>query len=177
MTALVFVDTNIFVYAREPGEPDKRARAREWLEILWRDQRGRTSIQVLNEYYSLLTQRAKFRASRDIAWGDICELLEWNPQQLNGELLRQAYEIEGRYRLNWWDCLIVAAAQAQGCALLLTEDLQDKANYGGVTVRNPFTLAVAEEANAYHALPKIASRHRGRGRPRRVANRPATASS
>jgi predicted nucleic acid-binding protein len=177
MTALVFVDTNVFVYARETGDPAKRARAREWLEFLWRELRGRTSIQVLNEYYSLLTQRAKFRISRDIAWDDIRELLEWKPQELDGEILTLAYAIEGRYRLNWWDCLIVAAAQAQGCALLLTEDLQDKANYGGVTVRNPFTLAVAEEAGAYPPLPKIASRHRGRGRPRRVATRTAATSS
>jgi predicted nucleic acid-binding protein len=175
MTALVFVDTNVFVYARDNRDAAKRTRAREWLEILWRDMRGRTSIQVLNEYYSLLTRAAKFHVSRDVAWGDIRELLKWKPQELDGELLGQAFEIEGRYQLNWWDCLIVAAAQSQGCALLLSEDLQDGADYGGVTVRNPFTLGVAEAASTYVAAPKIASRHRGRGRPRKTAKRPSSA--
>ncbi len=61
MTALVFVDTNVLVYARETRDPVKRARAREWLEFLWRDLRGRTSIQVLNEYYAVLTQGTKHR--------------------------------------------------------------------------------------------------------------------
>ncbi len=50
MTVLVFVDTNIFVYARDTRDLAKRARASEWLEVLWQDLRGRTSIQVLNEY-------------------------------------------------------------------------------------------------------------------------------
>ncbi len=173
MTALVFVDTNIFAYAREPAEPAKRARAREWLDVLWRELRGRTSLQVLNEYYSLLTRRAKYRVSREVAWDDLCELFEWEPQEIDAGVLKRAYEIEGRYGLNWWDCLIVAAAQAQGCAVLLTEDLQDGATYGGVTVRNPFILSVEQEHATYVALPKLASRHRGRGRPRR--NPPGTA--
>ena len=177
MTALVFVDTNVFVYARDTRDLAKRARASEWLEALWRDLRGRTSIQVLNEYYALLTQRARFQVPREVAWDDVRELLEWNPQELDGEVLTRAHEVEERYRLNWWDCLIVAAAQAQGCALLLTEDLQDGANYGSVVVRNPFKLGVAEQSAAYTPSPKIASRHRGRGRPRKTPSRSTAAAS
>jgi predicted nucleic acid-binding protein len=167
MTALVFVDTNVLVYARETVDVVKRARAREWLEALWRDLRGRTSVQVLNEYYVVLTQGTKYRISRESAWDDVRELLEWKPQELDAEVLTRAHEIETRFQLNWWDCLIVAAAQAQGCALLLSEDLQDGANYGGVIARNPFKLGVAEQAAAYTPPPKVISRHRGRGRPRR----------
>ena len=175
MAALVFVDTNILVYARETEDPVKRARAREWLDVLWRDLRGRTSIQVLNEYYAVLTQGTKFRVPRDTAWDDVRELLEWNPQEIDSEVLTRAHEIESRFELNWWDCLIIAAAQAQACTLLLTDDLQDGANYGGVIARDPFKLAVAEQAAAYTPSPKIASRHRGRGRPRKSAKRPAEA--
>ncbi len=44
--------------------------------------------------------------------------------------------------------------------------MQDGADYGGVIVRNPFMLRVAEEATCIRAGPKsIVSRHRGRGRP------------
>jgi len=175
MAALVFVDTNILVYARETEDAVKRARAREWLEVLWRDLRGRTSIQVLNEYYAVLTQGTKYRVSRESAWEDVHELLEWNPQEIDAEVLTRAHEIESRFQLNWWDCLIVAAAQAQVCTLLLTEDLQDGTDYGGVVARNPFKLAVAEQAAAYTPSPKIASRHRGRGRPRKSAKHSAVA--
>ena len=168
MTALVFVDTDVLVYARDSRDAIKRARAREWLELLWRDLRGRTSTQVLNEYYSLLTQRAKFQVSPTAAWDDVRELLKWRPQEIDVETLTRAREVEMQYQLDWWDCLIVAAAQAQGCSLLLSEDLQDKASYGGVTVRNPFLLGVEQEHTAYAAPPKISSRHRGRGRPRKL---------
>ena len=176
MSGRVFVDTNVFVYARESSDPQKRARAREWLELLWKDLRGRTSIQVLNEYYSVVTQQARFKVDREDAWSDIAELLEWNPQDIDREVMARAYEIEGRYHLNWWDCLIVGAAQAQDCVLLLTEDMQDGAQYGSVIVRSPFTLRIADEAGAYTLPPRLSSRHRGRGRPRRNP-RPATAAS
>src|SRR5690349_24742072 len=105
MTALVFVDTNVLVYARDSRDAVKRARAREWLELLWRDLRGRTSTQVLNEYYSLLTQRAQFRVDRNLAWDDVRELLKWKPQEIDVETLTRAREIELNYQLNWWDCL------------------------------------------------------------------------
>jgi predicted nucleic acid-binding protein len=48
-TALVFVDTNVFLYARDAGEPTKQPRAAAWLEQLWRERSGRTSMQVLSE--------------------------------------------------------------------------------------------------------------------------------
>lgn len=166
MIAPVFVDTNIFVYARDPRDPAKRARAAEWLDLLWREQRGRTSAQVLGEYYSVVTRKATMGVTPEVAWEYVRALMAWNPQQIDSALLARAYVIEDQHRINWWDCLIVAAAQAQGCALLLTEDLQDKAEYAGVTVRNPFLLSVAEEGSAYTVPQRLASRHRGRGRPR-----------
>lgn len=55
--------------------------------------------------------------------------------------------------MSWWDSLIVAAAQLQNCCLLLSEDLQNGATYGGVTVRNPFELGVAEARATYTAVP------------------------
>jgi hypothetical protein len=61
--------------------------------------------------------------------------------------------------------MVVGAAQLQDCALLLTEDLQDGAVFGGVTVRSPFTLAAEEPPAGYAVTPVPRSRHRPRGRP------------
>jgi hypothetical protein len=63
--------------------------------------------------------------------------------------------------------MVVGAAQLQDCAILLTEDLQDGAVFGGVTARSPFTLAAGGSAAAYVAGPGAKSRHRSRGRPKR----------
>jgi predicted nucleic acid-binding protein len=168
MTALVFVDTNVLIYARDPRDPMKRATASEWLRMLWNHERGRTSVQVLNEYYDVLTRKFHPAVKREDVWDDVQHYLSaWNPQSLDSEVLDSAHEIEVRYRLNWWDCLVIAAAQVQSCVLLLSEDLQDGADYGGVIVRSPFTLRIAEESGAYSMPPRQLSRHRGRGRPRR----------
>lgn len=86
--------------------------------------------------------------------------------ELLRERMRESREIEQRYRLSWWDSTVVGAAQLQDCALLHTEDLQNGAVFGGVTVRSPFTLAV-EESRATYSLPSTVQRHRPRGRPRR----------
>jgi predicted nucleic acid-binding protein len=48
MTAPVFVDTNILLYARDAA---RQPLAAQWLEYLWREQIGCTSAQVLSEYY------------------------------------------------------------------------------------------------------------------------------
>jgi predicted nucleic acid-binding protein len=169
MTAAVFVDTNVFIHARDSREPRKQRIAASWIQHLWQVQAGRTSVQVLSEYYVNVTRRLPLRLSPDEAWDDVQTLLAWNPQAVDRHVLEAAREIERRYRLHWWDSQIVAAADMQGCTLLLTEDLQDGASYGGVTVRSPFTLAVSEAASAYAATPAPASRHRPRGRPRKVA--------
>lgn len=88
----------------------------------------------------------------------------------NTTVIECGREIERRYRLSWWDSLVVAAAQLQGCTLLLSEDMQDRMVLGGVTVRNPFTLRANEAATANAAGPSARSPHRSRGRPRSTDN-------
>lgn len=166
MSGLIFVDTNVFVYARQSSEPLKQPIAEQWLESLWNGQTGRTSVQVINECYFTLTRKLKPGLRSDEAWDYVHELFAWNPQPIDRDVALRAKEFERRYRLNWWDSLIVGAAQAQCCTLLLTEDLRDRAVYGGVTVRNPFTLGVSEAAVEYAATPTTRP-YRPRGRPKR----------
>ena len=167
MSATVFVDTNVFVYARDAAEPNKQPAAAAWIRELWVEQRGRTSIQVLTEFYATVTRTLDPGLNPDEAWDDVHALFAWNPQPVDRSVLGLARRIERRYRLSWWDALIVAAAELQSCAVLLTEDLQHGATYGSVRVRNPFVTGIAEPEVLY-AAPKPVSRHRARGRPRRV---------
>jgi predicted nucleic acid-binding protein len=168
MTAAIFVDTNIIVYAHDTSEPTKQPLARRWLDHLWEERNGRTSTQVLDEAYHNLTRKLQPGLSREQGWEIVNDLLVWAPQPVDSDLLRRAREIERAHKLSWWDSLIVAAAQTQNCSLLLSEDLQDRATYGSVTVRNPFTLGVSEAAATYASVPSARSPHRSRGRPRRL---------
>jgi predicted nucleic acid-binding protein len=167
MTGKCFVDTNVLVYVRDKAQPAKKAVAEEWMDRLWRERSGRTSIQVLNELYATLTRKFRNQLRSDEAWDDVRALLAWDPQPIDGELLTRAHEIERRYRISWWDSLIVAAAQLQDCGTLLTEDLQAGMIFGSVTVRDPFNLRVQEPSATYSVAVKLPSRHRPRGRPRK----------
>ncbi len=163
--ATVFVDTNVFVYARQAHEAEKQPVAAQWIDRVWRDQTGRTSLQVLGECYVTLMRRLEPAPPPAIAWDYVRSLVAWKPQPIDESVLHRAFEIEQRHRLNWWDCQIVASAQLQGCAVLLTEDLQDGAVYGGVTVRNPFTLRISDELAAYVLTDIELPAHPRRGRP------------
>lgn len=165
MTGPCFVDANVFLYSRDPRHSAKHERANAWLDLLWREDRGRTSMQVLSEYYYNATRKLRPVVPPGEAWTRVRTFFAWNPQPIDEPLLRRAHEVEQRWRLSWWDSMVVAAAQLQDCAVLLTEDLQDGGVYGALTVRSPFTLSVEERAPAYAVTP-LASRHRPRGRPK-----------
>ena len=165
MTGPCFVDANVFVYARDPRDAQKQARAANWIGHLWRERLGRTSFQVLSEFYTVVTRKLTPRVADDLAWEEVTRYFSWGPHAADETLLRRAREIEQRFRLSWSDSMVVAAAQLQDCALLLTEDLHDGVMFGAVTVRSPFTLAVGEPSATYEAARAV-SRHRPRGRPR-----------
>lgn len=166
MSTLVFVDTNVLIYAYEAADPVKSARSREWLTKLWRDRSGRTSMQVLSECYSNLTR--KLRLAPEAVWDDVASFFAWRPLAIDEGVLRRAREVQRRYQISWWDSMIVAAAQLQDCQVLLTEDLQDGMVFGTLAVRSPFS-SVLEQPLAAYTLERAAPLHRPRGRPKRVA--------
>jgi len=166
MTEPVFVDANVLIYVYDARVAAKQGAAIAWIDHLWSKSSGRTSAQVLSEFYTVVTRKLKPGLTQDDAWRQTERYLAWKPQAIDDTVMRRAREIERRHRLSWWDAMVVAAAQLQDCALLLTEDLHDGAAYGSVTVRSPFTLAVDEPRAAYQVAP-VASRHPPRGRPRK----------
>jgi predicted nucleic acid-binding protein len=138
---LVFVDTNVLVYFRDSTEPDKQRRAAAWMAHLWDTGQGRVSMQVLREYYVSVTRKLDPGLTRAEGREDVLALRAWNPLQPELGLLDEAWTVEDRYGLSFWDASIVAAARRLGCAVLLTEDLQDGQDLGGVVVRDPFAHA------------------------------------
>lgn len=136
---MCFVDTNVLVYARDDAEPWKRDRAREIMARLWHATGGRLSQQVLIEFYATVTGKLRPGLPREEAIADVRELSAWNPIPPSLPLFEAAWQLEDRYGFSWWDSLIVAAALAQNCTTLLTEDLQDGLEIDGLRIVNPFS--------------------------------------
>ncbi|HEX4296239.1 MAG TPA: PIN domain-containing protein [Rhizomicrobium sp.] len=56
-------------------------------------------------------------------------------------------DLLSRYNLSAWDARLLAVCNAHDCEYLLSEDIQDGARYGKVTVINPFDPANADVLN------------------------------
>ena len=115
MTGPFFVDTNILVYARDKSESEKQPQARAWLEFLWKAHQGRISMQVLQEYYQVVTRRLRPGLQSDIAREDIRDLMSWRPIAVGRQVVEEAWALEDRFQLSWWDALIVGAARQLRC--------------------------------------------------------------
>jgi predicted nucleic acid-binding protein len=133
-----FVDTNVLVYARDLRAGEKHRAARRWMENLWNTHDGRLSYQVLQEFYVTVTMKLKPGMTVDAARRDVRALLEWKPRPVDQSVIEGAWMIQDRFRVSWWDALIVSSAQAAECEILLSEDFQEGQDFGGVRVVNPF---------------------------------------
>src|SRR5271167_3822728 len=136
MTAPVFVDSNVFLYALDKADLKKQQAARNWRAELWKSRRGRLSFQVLGEFY--VNAIRLLPKARDEARSEVRDLLAWRPVVTDAALLERGWKIQDRYQLSYWDALIVAAAGASSCRYLLTEDLQAGQKLDGIEVVNPF---------------------------------------
>ena len=141
MTApLLFLDTHVLLYGIDDLDPVKRDRAQGWLAACWRRQCGRVSTQVMNEFYWNARRKFSSRLTTEEARMIVRRYQNWNPWQLDQNTVETAWEAESRWQLSYWDSLMVAAAQQQGCTVLLTENLQHDQRFDGLRVVNPFVL-------------------------------------
>ena len=135
MAARAFVDTNILVYAFDDGEPAKRDLARGVLAappaplVI--------SAQVVGEFYVVVTRKLAIPLAEDVAAAAVGELLRLPVVPIDAELARAAVATSHTAGLSYWDALIVEAAAAAGCDVLLTEDLADGSTISSVRVENP----------------------------------------
>jgi predicted nucleic acid-binding protein len=138
MNDLVFVDSNVFIYAVDRADPKKHEAARLWRSELWKSRSGRVSFQVLEEFYANVYR--KWPDAREQVQEEIRNLMAWRPIVIDERIIEDGWKIQERYKISFWDSLIVAAAKAASCRYLLTEDLQADQDFDGLVVVNPFRI-------------------------------------
>lgn len=132
-----FVDTNVLLYAVS-RDPSERSKARRATQILTERDLA-LSIQVLQEFYVQATRESRAdRLSHDQAATLVDSFMRFPVQETTSAVMTAAMETRDRWRISYWDAAIVEAARALGCAIVLSEDLGDGQDYGGVMVENPF---------------------------------------
>jgi predicted nucleic acid-binding protein len=137
MSDKCFVDTNILVYAHDFGTGAKHERARTLVEKLWSSGGGVLSTQVLQELCINLRRKAVRPLSAEETRRVIEDYASWDVVVNTAESVLQALTIEGRYKISFWDALILQAAGSAGATVLYSEDLGEGQSYGSVRVVNP----------------------------------------
>ena len=136
MSAKVFLDTNVLVYAVDTtrGAAHNRQIARK---IVRSGQFG-LSAQVLQEFFVTVTRKLKRPLSKASALRVVNELSRHDVVTLDVSLVRAGIAVSQRYQISHWDGAIIAAAEALGAKTVYSEDLNHGQRYGDVVVENPF---------------------------------------
>lgn len=140
MTAMRFVDTNVLVYSvcPEPADAAKHVIATALLEST----DMALSVQVFQEFYVQAVRPSRSRPlTHDQAVAFIAKWLRFPVQEMSVAILEAALATKIRWQVSYWDAAIIEAARALGCREILSEDLQDGCDYGGVHIVNPFAGA------------------------------------
>ena len=132
-----FVDTNILVYAHDRSAGVKHKLAQALIEELWSSGGGVLSTQVLQELCINLLRRSTYPLSGEETRSLIKDYSSWTIVINTAESVVQALDIEVRFKISFWDALIIQAAASAGAPVLYSEDLADGQSYGSVRVVNP----------------------------------------
>jgi predicted nucleic acid-binding protein len=140
MTDVVFVDTNILLYAHDLDAGLKRTRSIEALTQLWDAGTGALSVQVLQEFYVNVTQKLKTPVARSIAWEIVNTYGAWVRETTTPMIVIRATHLAELGQISFWDAMIVASAEQAGAQQLYSEDLNAGQTIAGVLVVNPLAV-------------------------------------
>ena len=139
MSDKYFLDTSVFVYSFDATSPRKRNRALQLIGDAIDARNGIVSYQVVQEFFNVALRRF----AEPMKGSDAEQYLATVFRPLlavhsSPALYVEALRLNGRYSLQWYDSLIVAAAREGKCSVLYSEDLQSGMRIDGLSVRNPF---------------------------------------
>ncbi len=120
MNDRVFVDTNIWVYAKINGKDDiKRKMAIDFLSKL--KVQVYISTQIINEFFNVL---AKNKIDNDKIIESIYQILN-NVilSEVTFSIIERSWKLREKYHYSVYDSLILASAIESDCTILYSEDL------------------------------------------------------
>ena len=133
---MTFLDSNLFVYYVDERDSHKSQIAANIVGKAIDSPHYLISTQVLNEFANVALR--KLLMPEDEAREYVEEFMQIKVVEQRIDWTCKALEIKKRYGLQFYDSLLIAAAEASGCTEILSEDLSDGQIYCGVKATNPF---------------------------------------
>jgi predicted nucleic acid-binding protein len=139
MSGKFFLDTNVFVYVFDTASPAKASKAARLVRDAVDSGKGIVSYQVVQEFFNVAFRR--FSQPMSVPEADQFLITVFRPLlaiHSSPTLFVEALRIAGKYRLAWYDSIIVASALEGHCEMLYSEDLQHGREIEGLRIENPF---------------------------------------
>jgi predicted nucleic acid-binding protein len=130
----VFIDTNILIYFIS-DEKKKKPRAKE---IISSSDKVFISSQVVSEFISVCFTKKLLKTDEILSVVD--QFVEALRFVTVGEItIKRALQIKKKSQFSFWDCLVIASALENDCAILYSEDMQEgQIIEKALTIVNPF---------------------------------------
>lgn len=133
-----FIDTNILVYAHDISTGKKHELACDLIDGLQLNKACYISIQVMQEFHVTVTQKIKWPMTIDQSLAILLDLSNWTIHSPGIDDVFSAIALQQRYKLSYWDAMIIQSARACGCKVIYSEDLNPGQEIEEIKVVNPF---------------------------------------
>jgi predicted nucleic acid-binding protein len=137
MSGVVFVDSNILIYAHDADAGLKRTRAGKVLRELWENGTGRLSVQVLQEFYVNATRKLTTPMAQLTAREVVSSYAPWIHEPTTADTVTRAIDVAALAQISFWDALIVASAEQADAAQIYSEDLNTGQTIVSIRIVNP----------------------------------------
>ena len=134
---MTFLDTNILVYALDSRDVRKQQISSALIEeALASPSAFAISVQTLSEFVNVALRKLK-RPAQEVS--EFLTVYRAIPTILpDGVLVSRGLEIASRYGLQFYDSMMLAAAERAGADVFYSEDLNAGQRYAGILAVNPF---------------------------------------
>ncbi len=133
---MVFIDTNVWVYALSAQNHAKKKVAVNLIAKSYRDDVICVSSQVLKEFANFAFKKTTKSAAEINAM--LTKIGSYSFVADTKELIADGVIGKETWQVGFYDALMIAAANKAGCSTIFTEDLNNGQKYGNVTAVNPF---------------------------------------
>jgi predicted nucleic acid-binding protein len=139
MSGRFFLDTNLFIYTFDSRAAMKAKRAAQLIRRAADTGEGIISYQVVQEFFNAAFRL--FPHAMSVAEAEQYLITVLRPLlavNSSPALYSEGLRIFEKYKMSWYDSLIVAAALEGRCEKLYSEDFQHGQNIEGMKIQNPF---------------------------------------
>lgn len=134
-----FFDTNVLVYLADTADARKTDVALRLVKAaITGPMECRIGTQTLSEFVNVCI--GKLKMTREQVDGYLDFFSDIPVVKTDERIVRRGLEIRFTYKIQFYDAMMLAAAESSGCEEFYSEDLNDGQIYCGMTVVNPFKV-------------------------------------